>query len=71
MEANKLSVLSENFVSKVALFEDINSEHEAKKLALLAGKLLYSSKNTSDDVKAKKLKDAARLLLLAADILKY
>lgn len=69
MSPDKMQKLADDFISQ-SLFNEPNLRDISKDLALLAGKLLHTSRNMEDQHKAKKAKEAARIILLAADILK-
>jgi hypothetical protein len=69
MSPDKIKKLANDFVSR-SLFEEPDLRSISKELALLSGKLFYTSKNMTDAHKAKKAKEAARLILIAADMLK-
>lgn len=69
-EIIKLADMFESQINR-DLFDNFSSHQEAKHLANIAGKLKYKSDKINNIESSDKLKEAARLILEAADILKY
>lgn len=66
----KLADLFEKEVETQDVFGEVSYFQEAKRLKLIAGKLTYKADKEADQNKSDKIKQAARLILKASDIIR-